>query len=149
VSFFEGTIERAAALAIFMPMVAGMAGNAGLQTLTLIVRSIALREIAPGDGLRVLAHEGVVAIINGLAIGLFVGIVASIWQGNAWMGLIVAVALLANIANAVTSGVVVPMTLRRLNLDPALSSGVIVMLADFVGFLVFLGLGTLLVTKLE
>ena len=149
VSAFEGTIERVAVLAVFMPMVAGMGGNAGLQTLTLVVRSIALGEVEPRDAWRVLRHEAGVALINGILIGVAVALVALVWKGNGWLALIVGVAILANIANAMLVGVMVPMTLRRLNVDPALASGVISTTADVLGFLVFLGLGALLVTELS
>jgi magnesium transporter len=149
VSAFEGTIERVAVLAVFMPMVAGMGGNAGLQTLTLVVRSIALGEVEPRDAWRVLRHEAGVALINGLLIGATVGVIALAWKGNGWLALIVGVAILANIANAMLVGVLVPMTLRRLKVDPALASGVISTISDVLGFLVFLGLGALLVTKLS
>jgi magnesium transporter len=136
-------------LAVFMPMVAGMGGNAGLQTLTLVVRSIALGEIEPRDAWDVFRHEAAVALINGLLVGGTVGAIALLWKGNEWLALIVAVAILANIANAMLMGVVVPLTLRRLKLDPALASGVIVTFADVMGFLLFLGLGALLVAKLS
>jgi magnesium transporter len=149
VSAFEGTIERVAVLAVFMPMVAGMGGNAGLQTLTLVVRSIALGEVEPRDGWRVLRHEAGVALINGLLVGSAVGVIALIWKGNGWLAMIVGVAILANIANAMLVGVMVPLTLRRLKVDPALASGVISTIADVLGFLVFLGLGALLVTRLS
>lgn len=148
VSFFEGTIERVAVLAVFLPMVGGMAGNAGLQTLTLVVRSIALGEVEVRDGMRVMRREAIIALVNGLVIGASVGVVAWAWKGNAWLGLIVGVALLANIGNAVISGVLVPITLRRFKVDPALASGVIVTVADIMGFLFFLGLAALLVSKL-
>jgi magnesium transporter len=131
-----------------MPMVAGMAGNAGLQTLTLVVRSIALGEVEVRDGLRVLQHEVVIALINGLIIGSLVGLVAYLWKDSAWLGLIVGLALMGNICNAMFSGAVIPLTLKRLNMDPALASGVIVMFSDVIGFLLFLGLATLLIGQL-
>lgn len=149
VSAFEGTIARVAVLAVFMPLVAGMGGNAGLQTLTLVVRSIALGEVEPRDAWRVLRHEAGVALVNGLVIGLAVAGIALAWKGNGWLALIVGVAILANIANAMLVGVMVPLALRRLKVDPALASGVISTFADVVGFLIFLGLGALLVTKLS
>ncbi|HWC29910.1 MAG TPA: magnesium transporter [Dehalococcoidia bacterium] len=150
VSLFEGTIEQVAALAVFMPMVAGMGGNAGIQTITLVVRSIALGEIEPRDAAEVLRHELVIAAIKGVFIGVLVGIIAWAWMGNSWFGLVVAVAMLANIANATLVGVLVPMLLKRLRADPALASGVIVTtFSDVVGFFVFLGLGALLVDKLS
>jgi magnesium transporter len=149
ISAVEGTIERVAVLAVFMPMVAGMGGNAGLQTLTLVVRSIALGEVEPRDGWRVLRHEAVVALINGVLIGAAVAVIALVWKGNGWLAIIVGVAILANMANAMMVGVMVPMTLRRLKVDPALATGVITTVSDVLGFLVFLGLGALLVTKLS
>jgi magnesium transporter len=149
INFFEGTIERVATLAVFMPLVAGMAGNAGLQTLTLVVRSIALGEVEPRDAARVLKHELLIAVVNGLLIGAFVGLIAWLWKESHWLGVIVSTALLLNIANAMIVGVLVQMTLRRLKRDPALASGVIVMVADAFGFLLLLGLATLVITELE
>ena len=149
VSLFESTIERVAALAVFMPMIAGMGGNAGIQTITLVVRSIALGEIETRDAMRVLHHEAIIALIKGVVLGLIVGAIAWIWMGNAWLGLIAGVAMLANITNATIVGVIVPLVLKRLKMDPALASGVIVTtFSDVVGFFVFLGLGALLVDKL-
>jgi magnesium transporter len=149
VSAFEGTIQEVAALAIFMPMVAGMGGNAGIQTITLVVRSIALGEIEVRDAMRVLKHEAVIALIKGVVIGVIVGVIAWAWQESAWLGLVVGLALLANIANATLAGVMVPMALKRLRADPALASGVIVTtFSDAVGLLVFLGLATLLIARL-
>ena len=150
VSVFEGTIERVAALAVFMPMVAGMGGNAGIQTITLVVRSIAIGEIEAHDAMRVLRHEAIIALIKGVVIGCIVGVLAYVWMGNWWLGLIVGLAMLTNIANATLAGVMVPLLLRRMRLDPALASGVIVTtFSDVVGFFVFLGLGALLVDKLS
>jgi magnesium transporter len=149
VNAFEGTIDRAAMLAIFMPMVAGMGGNAGIQTITLVVRSIALGEVTPNDAAAVLKHEILIALIKGVVIGLIVAVLAWIWKDNAWLGLIVGLALLANIVNATVIGVLIPMFLKRLRLDPALASGVFVtMLSDALGLLFFLGLATLLITRL-
>jgi magnesium transporter len=149
VNFFEGTIERVAALAVFMPMVAGMGGNAGIQTITLVVRSIALGEVDARDAGRVLRHEVTIALIKGVVIGIVGGIIAWVWKDSAWLGVIVAAALLANIANATAVGVLVPLGLRRLHADPALASGVIVTtFSDVTGFFVFLGTATLLVSQL-
>ena len=149
VNFFEGTIERVAALAVFMPMIAGMGGNAGIQTITLVVRSLALGEVETRDALRVLKHEAAIALIKGVVIGVIVGLTAWVWKDSAWLGLIVGLAMLANIANATLVGVLVPLVLKRLRADPALASGVIVTtFSDVVGFLVFLGMAALLVSKL-
>jgi magnesium transporter len=87
-------------------------------------------------------------VVNGITIGVTVGVIAWLWKDNAWLGLIVGIALLANIGNAMVSGVVVPMALRRFKVDPALASGVIVMISDVLGFLVFLGLAALFISQL-
>ncbi|MPZ50417.1 MAG: magnesium transporter [Dehalococcoidia bacterium] len=149
VNFFEGTIERVAALAVFMPMVGGMGGNAGIQTITLVVRSLALGEIEPRDAMRVLKHEVIVAVIKGILMGLVVGFVAWIWKDNVWLGVIVGLAMLANIVNATLAGVFIPMVLKRFGADPALASGVFVTtFSDVVGFFVFLGLATVMISQL-
>lgn len=149
VSFFEGTIEDFAALAVFMPIVAGMGGNAGIQTITLVVRAVALGEVDVRDVSRVLRHELTIAAIKGVFIGSMTGLIAYIWMDNAWLGLVVGVALMANIANATVAGVLVPLGLRRVGADPALASGIIVtMLSDVLGFFIFLGLATLLISQL-
>jgi magnesium transporter len=149
VSLFEGTIQKVASLAIFMPMVAGMGGNAGIQTITLVVRSLALGEISTRDAMPVIRHEGALALIKGLIIGLIAGLLAAVWQDSAWLGVVVGVAMLANIANATIVGVLVPLTLKALRADPALGSGIFVTtFSDAIGFLVFLGLASLLVSRL-
>jgi magnesium transporter len=149
VNVFEDTIAKVAMLAVFMPIVAGMGGNAGIQTITLVVRSIALGEIEVRDGKRVLEHEITIAVIKGVFLGIVTGLIALLWKGNAWLGLVVGIALVANIINATVAGVLVPLTLRRLKLDPALASGVIVTtFSDVMGFFVFLGLATVLISKL-
>jgi magnesium transporter len=149
VAAFEGTIEQVAALAIFMPMVAGMGGNAGIQTITLVVRSLALGEVQLEDVTRILKHEFVIAIIKGIIIGVIVGIIAYLWRDNAWLGLIVGFAMLANIVNATLIGVLVPMGLKLFRADPALASGIFVtMLSDVMGFLFFLGTATILIGRL-
>jgi magnesium transporter len=149
VNLFTDTIERVAALAVFMPLIAGMGGNAGIQTITLVVRSIALGEVEARDALAALRHEAMIAVVQGIIMGVASGAIAFLWMGNAWLGLIVGFAMLANIANAALVGVVVPLGLKRLGADPALASGVIVTtFSDVVGFLVFLGLGAILVNEL-
>ncbi len=149
VSFFQGTIAKAAVLAVFMPVVAGMGGNAGIQTITLVVRSLALGEIDVRDAFRVLRHEAFIALAVGVLVGTGTGAIAFLWKGNPWIGLVVGVALIVNIANATLIGVLVPLGLRKLKADPALAAGVIVTtFTDVVGFLTFLGLATLLISKL-
>jgi magnesium transporter len=146
VSLFEGTLARVAVLAVFMPIIAGMGGNAGIQTLTLIVRSIALGEISLRDSWRTLGRELVVGLINGVCFGVVVGLLGLIWQGMPILGLVAGVAMMANMLAAATAGTLVPLVLRRIGADPALASGVIVTtFTDVTGYLSFLGLATLLI----
>lgn len=147
VGLFEGTVQRAAMLAIFIPIIAGMGGNAGIQTLTLIVRSIALGEISLRDSWRTLGRELLVGLVNGLCFGALVGLIAWIWQGLPILGLIAAAAMLANMVAAAVAGTIVPLLLRRVGADPALASGVIVTtFTDVTGNMTFLGLATLLIS---
>ena len=141
VGFFESTIAKWTALAIFLPIVAGQGGNAGIQTLTVIIREMALGEMKPGDGWRVLGKESLLGLLNGIAIGVIVGIVGYFWKGNVALGVIVAVAMLLYMVAAALAGVMVPFTLRAFRIDPALASGILVTtVTDVAGFLFFLGL---------
>jgi magnesium transporter len=142
VSNFESVIAQAAVLAAFMPVVAGQGGNAGTQTLTFIVRSLALGEVGLRNAWRILLRELVIGLSNGLVIGTFVGILGMLWQGSIALGVIVGLALLANLLLASFVGVIVPLTLRALKIDPALASSIFVTATtDTCGFLIFLGLG--------
>lgn len=146
VAFFEETIATVAVLAVFMPIVAGQGGNAGNQTMTIVVRSLALGEMDVSEAWRALRHEFFIGLINGLALGIGVGVVAWLWQGNPMLGIIIALAILGNLVVAGIAGVVVPTTLKRLNVDPALASSIFVTTAtDVMGFAFFLGLATLLI----
>ena len=149
VSLFEDTIAQVAILAAFMPIVAGQGGNAGTQSMTIVVRSLALNEVTPHDALPALWHELRVGAINGLVVGSIVGAIAWLWQGIPALGLILAVAMLGNMMIAALAGVSVPMALKKLGIDPALASGVFVTnVTDVAGFLLFLGLATLLLSLL-
>ena len=142
VSRFEGTIQRFAVLAVFMPIVAGMGGNAGTQTLTVMVRGIALGELSWSNSRKALVKETLVGIVNGLTIGLFVAVVAFLWKGSPVLGGILALAMVGNLLVAAVMGTLVPLALRWLKVDPALASSVFVTTAtDVCGFLLFLGLG--------
>jgi magnesium transporter len=143
VSLFESTIAQAALLAAFMPIVAGQGGNAGTQTMTIIVRSLALGEIKNRDTLRALWHEVRLGLFHGLALGIMVGLVAWFWKGNYTLGLVIGLAMLGNLIVASMAGVIVPMVMKWLKVDPALASGVFVTAAtDCLGFSLFLGLAT-------
>ena len=145
VSRFHTTLERAAVLAAFMPVIAGMGGNAGIQTSTVVVRSIALGRISARDTWAVVLHELASGVLMGMVTGSAVAVVALAWHGNPVLGAIVGSALLGNTLVGVTAGVLIPMGLDRLGQDPALSSGIwLTAFTDVLGFSIFLGLGTLL-----
>jgi magnesium transporter len=149
ISLFQGTIERVAAIAIFMPMIAGQAGNAGIQTATIVVRSMALGELTVADAMPILRKEWTLGLIKGTIFGSVLGLIAWIWKGNVTLGLVAAGAMFLNMIVASTGGVLVPMTLRRLGKDPATIAGVFdTMVTDFMGFLIYLGLATLLISRL-
>lgn len=144
IAFFESTIAKWAALAMFLPIVAGQGGNAGMQTLTVIIREMALGETAPGDGWKALRKELILGILNGFAIGTIVGLVGYFWKGNFILGAIVGIAMLLNMVTAALSGVLVPYTLKWCKIDPALASSIFVTtVTDVGGFLFFLGLASL------
>jgi magnesium transporter len=149
VSIFEPTVERLAVLAVFMPIIAGMGGNAGIQTLTLIVRSIALGEVGLRDAWRTLRREALVGLINGLVFGLLIGGIAVLWVGQPLLGVVAAAAMLLNMVCAAIAGTIVPLLLKRIGADPALASGVLVTtFTDVTGYFCFLGLATLLINSL-
>ena len=143
VSLFEETIARAAVLATFMPIVAGQGGNAGTQTMTIMVRSLALGELDTRDMWRALRYELLIGLLNGLAVGTLVGLVAWAWKANPMLGAVIALAMIGNMLAAAAAGVVVPLTLKVLRVDPALASSIFVTtVTDVCGFFFFLGLGS-------
>ena len=143
VKAFEGTISQVTALAVFMPMVAGMGGNAGMQTLAVIVRGIALGELNIGNSRKALFKEGLVGLGNGVGLGGAAALAAWVLQGDPWLGVILGLAMIINMFIAATAGTLVPLGLRAMKVDPALASSVfITTLTDVFGFLTFLGLGT-------
>lgn len=149
VSLFEGTIQTVVALATFMPIVAGMGGNAGTQTLTLIVRGIALGELNLENSKNILLKELGVGILNGIAIGISIGFVSFLWVGNIIFGIVIGLALILNLIIAAIAGFSVPMLLKKLDIDPALASSVFVTtMTDVLGFFFFLGLATILIEYL-
>ncbi len=146
INLFQHTIEQLAVLAAFQSIVAGQGGNAGTQALTVVVRSLALGEIELRDVWRILLKEVGVGALNGLAVGAAVGAFAFITQGSPLLGLIIGVAMIGNMLAAGIAGALVPLVLKRLKLDPALGSGVIVTtVTDVVGFGLFLGLATIFI----
>ena len=149
ISFFESTITKVIALAVFLPVVAGQGGIGGTQTVTLVVRSMALGEVPRHLGLRLLRRELSLGLINGLLLGLVVGLVAYGWQGNPTLGIVLGLAMFGNMVVAGLAGAGVPLLLRRLGMDPAVSSAVFVTtFTDVIGFLVFLGLAAAFIDQL-
>lgn len=144
VALFQETISKVVMLAVFMPVVAGMGGNAGTQTLTLITRAIALGEIASENVRRALIKESIVALVNGIAVGSVMALGTYVWRGEWMLGTVLGMALIANMFLAGAVGTVVPLMLKRVGVDPAVASGIIVTtVTDAFGFLSFLGLATL------
>ena len=149
VSFFETTITRVVALAVFLPVVASQGGIGGTQTVTLVVRSMALGEVPRRLGLRLLVREVALGLIHGVALGLVVGAVAYLWKGNEILGLVLGLAMLGNMLVAGMFGAGVPLLLRKLRLDPAVSAAVFVTtFTDVIGFVLFLGLAAIFVERL-
>jgi magnesium transporter len=144
---FQGTIEHVAALAVLMPIVASMGGIAGTQTVTLIIRGLALGQIEWANARWLLFKEIGVAGLNGIVFALIVGVVTSLRFGTWKISAIIAAAMVINLLAAAIVGVVVPLVLRRLRIDPALSAGVILTtFTDCIGFATLLGLGTIFLT---
>ncbi len=144
VSLFEPTIEKYAVLAIFLPIVAGQGGNAGAQTLTIMVRSLALGELKDDEWRAMLVKEILVSLVSGLAIGIVVGLISWLWKGHLVLGVVVCLAMILNMLAAALSGVLVPVCLRAIKVDPALASSIMVTtVTDVVGFFLFLSLAAL------
>jgi magnesium transporter len=143
VKLFTTTIDALPILAVFMPIVAGMGGNAATQTLTVIVRGIALGELTWGNSRKALLKEAAVGIGNGVVLGMVAALVAWATQGDPVLGLVLGAAMIINMFVAATAGVLVPLGVRAANVDPALASSVfITTMTDVVGFFSFLGLAT-------
>ena len=144
VGAFEGVIAKVSALAVFMPVIAGQGGNAGMQTVTIVTRGIALGEVPPGKGFPILAKEVLLGLLNGLAVGVVVGAVAFAWKHNPYLGLVAFLAMVGNMVIAGLVGASIPLGLRALGLDPALASSVLLTtFTDTLGFFFLLGLGYL------
>ncbi|HMM65611.1 MAG TPA: magnesium transporter [Dokdonella sp.] len=144
IGLFEGSIEKLVALAALMPIVAGIGGNSGNQTITMIVRALALGQVSPSNARRLLRKEVGVAVLNGLIWGGVIGLVAWLLYGNAALGAVMTAAMTLNLLLAALMGVLIPMTLIRYDRDPAMGSSVMITaLTDSGGFFIFLGLATL------
>jgi len=146
IGWFQGTIQHIVALAILMPIVSAIGGNAGTQALTVTVRALATRELNSSNAPRTFWRELIVGLANGLILAPLIGIAAALWFRNEdWrIGLVIAAAMVLNLLVAACVGVLTPLTLSKLKFDPAVSSAVFVTATtDFFGFLIFLGLATI------
>jgi len=145
ISAFSGSIEKLVALAVLMPIVASMGGNAGTQALAVAVRAIAARELTTANAMRFVAREAATGLANGVLFALVLALAAGVWFRNPGLSLAIGLAMVINFTCAGLAGILVPLTLRRYGADPAVSSSVFVTFTtDTIGFLSFLGLATAL-----
>lgn len=141
VALFEGIIAKITVLAVFMPVVAGQGGNAGAQSLAVVMRGLVMREIPKDKRMGLILKESWIGILNGLAVGTVTGLVAWAWQGNPMLGLVVGMGMLVNLFVAGMTGAAIPLTMKMIGLDPAQCSNIILTtFTDVIGFLAFLGL---------
>lgn len=147
ISIFEGVIAQVVALAVLMPIVASMGGNAGTQSLTVAVRAIATKDLTGSNLWRVVGREVMVGLVNGLVFALVMALVAIFWFGSGQIAYVIAAAMIVNLAVAALAGILVPVVLERFGIDPALASGTFVTtVTDVVGFFAFLGLASAVLT---
>ena len=143
VGYFEETIARFAVLAVFMPIIAGQGGNSGTQTVSLLVRGIALGEIKVGHAWRALLKEASLGLLHGVSIGALVGVIAFVWTGSLKMTLVVSLAMVLSTIVAGIAGVAIPIGLKKIGLDPALSANIwMTTVTDVAGFIFLLGLAS-------
>ncbi len=141
ISWFDASIEQMVALAILMPIVASMGGNAGTQTMTVAVRALATHQLGPVNALKVTLRECSVGLLNGLVFAVIMGLFAWMWFGSEGLGGVIAAAMVINLVAAAIAGILVPLTLDHFEIDPAIASGAFVTtVTDVVGFFAFLGL---------
>ena len=144
ISQFEDAIAKMVALAVLMPIVASMGGNAGTQTMTVTVRALATRELSSANASRIIRRELFVGLLNGLMFATILGVVAALWFSVTDLGLVIALAMVTVLVAAALGGILIPLILTRLGVDAAVSSGPFVTtITDVVGFLSFLGIATL------
>jgi len=143
IALFSETLQSMVALAVLMPIVASMGGNAGTQSLTVVVRQLALGDISQGDAMRIIKKEILISLGNGLLFALIMGIVASVWFDKGMLGVVIALSMIINLLMAGFFGATIPLFLKKLDIDPAIGSSVILTtVTDVVGFFSFLGLAT-------
>lgn len=144
VSLFQDVIAKMAVLAVFLPVVAGQGGNAGAQSLAVVMRGLVLREIEPRVARKVVLKEGLLGAVNGLVIGIVTAASAWFWHGNPYLGAVIGCAMVANMIVAGVSGAAIPLIMQSIGWDPAQSSSIVLTtVTDVVGFLAFLGLASI------
>jgi len=149
ISLFEDTLEKVVALAVLMPIVASMGGIAGSQTLTLVIRAMALGQVQAGNTRYLLTKELAVGAFNGMLWALVIGVTAALWFDDPSLGMIIGCAMILNLVVAAGAGAMIPMAMKRMGIDPALAGSVVLTtVTDIVGFMAFLGLATLLYANL-
>jgi magnesium transporter len=149
IAMFQGTLEAVIALAVFLPIISDMSGCSGSQAVAVSIRELTLGLVRPWDLFRVLLKELQVGLINGLALGILLALVALLWKGNPWLGLVVGAALMINTVVAVCLGGMIPLLLKRFDRDPALASGpILTTVTDMCGFMLVLGFATLALERL-
>ncbi|WP_417623703.1 magnesium transporter [Paremcibacter congregatus] len=144
IAIFDGTIQQMVALAILMPIVASMGGNAGTQTMTVAVRALATRDLTSSNVRRVIGKEFSISLLIGLVMAVIIGVLTSLYFSNVALGGVIAVAMVINMVCAGLSGILVPVGLEKMNIDPALASSIFVTtITDVIGFYAFLGLASI------
>ncbi len=145
IGLFDATLEQMVALAVLMPIVASMGGNAGTQSLTVAVRALAMKELTPTNAVRVIGKEALVGVFNGVLFAGLIGVVAWAWFGGLALGVVIGLAMIVNMFVAGLAGTTIPLVLDRLGIDPAVASTVfLTTITDVVGFFVFLGLAAVI-----
>jgi len=140
IALFEGIIAKITVLAIFLPVVAGQGGNAGSQSLAVVMRGLVMREISPRETKKLILKECKLGLINGVVIGFVTAIIAWVWKGNPYLGLVIGLAMIVNLVAAGLAGASIPMALKAFGIDPAQSSAIVLTtVTDIVGFFAFLG----------
>jgi magnesium transporter len=142
ISKFGATIEQMVALAFLMPIVASMGGNAAMQTLAVTIRAIATKELTTGNFAKIVTKEFIIGILNGIIFALITGLIVQLWFKEINLSILIGVSMILNMMVAGLFGILVPVTLKKFNIDPAIASSVFVTtITDVIGFLSFLGLG--------
>lgn len=144
VSLFEGVIAKITVLAVYLPVVAGQGGNAGAQSLAIVMRGLVMREIPPNRAKKLILKESLIGVINGVVIGIVTALIAWYWQGSPFLGIVIGLGMVVNLTVAGFSGAVIPLAMKKLHLDPAQCSSIILTtITDVMGFFAFLGFAVL------